>query len=77
MAEARQTILNAIDASGGEPDTEDWYVFGRLYEQYGLRQDAIAAYSRVEMTDAKSPISTAFLTQRRLDAILGNTAQKH
>jgi tetratricopeptide (TPR) repeat protein len=30
------------------PTTHDWYVYGRIAEQLGLRDDAIAAYKRVE-----------------------------
>jgi hypothetical protein len=46
---------------------EDWYVYGRIYEQAGLLGDAIAAYQR--MTPVASATSTYALAQRRLSAL--------
>ena len=36
-AEAYRLILQSVDArAGGAPTSDDWYVFGRLAEHYGL-----------------------------------------
>ncbi len=69
LAEAREDILRVVEGHGGAPDSDDWYVFGRLYEQYGLDADAIAAYRRVEMSEVSDSLSTAHLARRRLEAL--------
>jgi tetratricopeptide (TPR) repeat protein len=71
--EARELILKAIAENGREePRPDDWYVFGRIAEQYGESAAAIDAYGRVEAPAAKDliPTSTWALAKRRL-AVLG------
>jgi len=71
--EARELILKAIAQNGrSEPRPDDWYVFGRLAEQYGESAAAIDAYRRVEAPPAKesSATSTWSLARRRL-VVLG------
>jgi tetratricopeptide (TPR) repeat protein len=71
-AEARETILDAIDgAQADEPRPGDWYVFGRIAEQYGVRESAIAAYKRVEKPERGEPKSTSayMLARKRLRAL--------
>jgi transglutaminase-like putative cysteine protease/tetratricopeptide (TPR) repeat protein len=68
-AEAQQTMLQGMEVAGiEEPDSSSWFVFGRIAEQYGIREAAIAAYSRVEKPSEKAAIndSTWALAQRRL-----------
>jgi len=67
--EARELILKAIAENGREePRPDDWYVFGRIAEQYGESAAAIDAYRRVEAPPAKDliPTSTWALAKRRL-----------
>ncbi len=76
--EAREILLHAMDITGfDEPQSSDWYVLGRIAEQYGIPQTAIAAYQRVE--PAEDPVfektSSHFLAQRRL-AVLRKQAAK-
>jgi hypothetical protein len=52
------------------PDGVDWYVFGRIFEQLGLRDDAIAAYQRVAKAKPPSFLPSSYdFTQRRLKAV--------
>ncbi len=70
--EAREVLVQAMDSLNlDEPDDNYWYAFGRIAEQYGERDTAIADYSRV--TKPKRPIeipdSSYRLTQIRLQAL--------
>jgi len=67
--EARETILAAMKMWGlDEPDGLSWLVFGRLAEQFGVVDEAISDYSKVEgkEEDSDSPFSSYALAQRRL-----------
>ncbi len=71
--EARELLLQAMDKLNlDEPDSSYWYAFGRIAEQYGQREIAIAHYSRVTKPKdpIQLPISTYRLAQMRLK-ILG------
>jgi transglutaminase-like putative cysteine protease/tetratricopeptide (TPR) repeat protein len=70
--EARQTILQRMKALGSlEPDDDDWYVFGRIAEQFGLNDAAKSMYSKLERpkNDLYIPVSSYGLAQRRLRAL--------
>lgn len=75
-AEARQLLLEAMSSRGlEEPDSAIWYGFGRIYEQYGVFDAAIAAYQRVEKPDSTiDPMSVFALAQSRLKALHANRA---
>ncbi len=46
--EARQALLSSIDQrNSDQPNSDDWYVLGRIAETYGVRDAALAAYKRV------------------------------
>ncbi|HWO19018.1 MAG TPA: DUF3857 domain-containing protein [Kofleriaceae bacterium] len=47
------------------PEAPDWYLYGRIAEQLGLRDDAIAAYRRAAI-DAKVQYSSPALAKLRL-----------
>ena len=69
--EAREIILQAMIVGGqDEPEGNSWYVFGRIAEQYGITDAALAAYKRIEKpkSDDGLPASTWALAQRRLAA---------
>jgi hypothetical protein len=59
-----------------EPDNAAWYVFGRIAEQYGERDAAIADYKRVDAPPDPRNLSDSpyLLAQRRLK-ILGAVAK--
>ncbi len=70
--EAREIILRAMELrDSDEPRPEDWYVFGRLAEQYGVPEAAVPAYKRVARPeqDPDRIDSTWALARRRLTAI--------
>ncbi|HWO25521.1 MAG TPA: DUF3857 domain-containing protein [Kofleriaceae bacterium] len=56
-----QAMENADRAT---PENADWYLYGRIAEQLGLRDDAIAAYRRV--APDPDPHSSHKLAKRRL-----------
>ena len=72
--EARDLLLKAMDELNlAEPNDDYWYAFGRIAEQYGEREIAVADYRKLEKP--KEPLavsaSTWRLAQARLKA-LGN-----
>jgi len=70
-SEARDLLLKAMKtAELVEPNSEVWFGFGSLYEQYGVNDAAIAAYEKVEKPDGRiSPSDTYMLAQIRLKAL--------
>ncbi len=67
--EARDALLRTLDKSRRDtPDSSDWYVLGRMAENYGVREAALAAYKRVDKKEADGA-SVWELAQRRLTAM--------
>jgi tetratricopeptide (TPR) repeat protein/transglutaminase-like putative cysteine protease len=67
--EARQALLKGMDKRGtDDPGSDDWFVLGRIAENYGVRDVALAAYKRVEKSELTGT-STWELTQRRIAAM--------
>ncbi|HET6177514.1 MAG TPA: DUF3857 domain-containing protein [Candidatus Sulfotelmatobacter sp.] len=74
--EAREVLIQAMDLLDlDEPDDNYWYAFGRIAEQFGERNAAIADYNRVNKP--KKPIqipdSSYRLAQLRLQALHSTT----
>ena len=68
--EARDALLRSMDEAGREePASHDWYVLGRIAENYGARDAAIAAYKRVAQTKDTGSDSTYLLAKRRMEAM--------
>jgi len=68
--EARTKLLEAMDTAGHEePSSVDWYVLGRIAENYGATDAALAAYKRVTVPKRQLEASTYALTQRRLQVL--------
>lgn len=70
--EARTILLQVMALSNEEePAPADWYVLGRIAEQYGVYDAAVKAYNRVDKPE--NPVfinqSSYILAQRRLDEI--------
>jgi tetratricopeptide (TPR) repeat protein len=66
-SEARELILNSLEVAGREiPASHDWYVFGRIAEQYGEKEAAVRAYNKVEAPSDNELLSTYELAQKRL-----------
>ena len=71
-AEARELILKEMQMNGSEePRPDDWYVFGRIAEQYGVREAAVSAYAKVTPPGPDTDVmqSTYTLAQKRLGAL--------
>jgi tetratricopeptide (TPR) repeat protein len=70
--EARDVLLEAMDLLDlDEPDSNYWFGFGRIAEQYGERDVAIADYTRAIKPEnpADIPDSSYRLAQIRLEAL--------
>jgi tetratricopeptide (TPR) repeat protein len=72
--EAREVLLQAMDARAlPQPDAIHWYALGRIAEQYGEREIALADYAKVTApTDPTTLwLSTYHLAQIRVAALKG------
>jgi tetratricopeptide (TPR) repeat protein len=70
--QAREVLVQAMDSLNlDEPNESFWYAFGRIAEQYGERDIAIADYNRVSKPKEAFQISTSSyrLAQLRLQAL--------
>jgi tetratricopeptide (TPR) repeat protein len=68
--EARTALLEAIDGNRGVLEDDDWYVLGRIAENYGVDDYAIAAYRKVESKDMAP--NAGVLARRRLAGLVKN-----
>jgi len=71
VGEARELMLKVMD-DNEEPESNAWYVFGRIAEQYGRGDAALSAYNRVEKDEGEEdphPNSTYVLAQRGIQRI--------
>jgi tetratricopeptide (TPR) repeat protein len=72
VAEARDVLLALIEnRSSNELESPDWYVLGRIAEQYGAFEEALAAYREVEPPEDGRPdlTSTHVVAARRIAAL--------
>jgi tetratricopeptide (TPR) repeat protein len=75
ITEAREVLQQAMDADNkAEPDSNVWYVLGLIYEQYGAKSAALAAYNRVQAHELDDhtfvdPIATYVLAQDRIHTL--------
>jgi tetratricopeptide (TPR) repeat protein len=68
--EAREALLQSMDDAGrDEPAPHDWYVLGRIAENYGATEAAVAAYKRVDKPKESVASSTWVLAERRMKAL--------
>jgi tetratricopeptide (TPR) repeat protein len=70
--EAREVLLQSMAARNIDEPTDDfWYAFGRIAEQYGERDIALADYAKVKPPEDASLIyqSSYELAQRRMKAL--------
>jgi Flp pilus assembly protein TadD len=67
-AEARETFLQSLAAGTDEMETQDWYIVGRIAENYGMREPAIEAYRKVEKPKSIEGSSWQ-LAQKRLEGL--------
>jgi len=77
--EAREVLTQAMDELNlDEPDDNYWYAFGRIAEQYGEREIALAHYAKVTRpkTDYEIPDSSYRLAQLRIAALNAESKQK-
>jgi tetratricopeptide (TPR) repeat protein len=72
LSEARDVLLSVLESRAGpELESPDWYILGRIAEDYGVARAAEAAYERVEPPEDSSGLtsSTYSIAQRRLEAL--------
>jgi hypothetical protein len=72
--EAREVLLQSMDGRFlTEPESEFWYAFGRIAEQFGEREIALADYARVKPAPdpALDYSSTYRLARNRVAALRG------
>lgn len=71
LGEARQHLLKSMEVKGDErPDDADLYVHGRILEQLGLAQDALALYRLTKATQSTSFIPQSHdFAKRRMKAL--------
>jgi tetratricopeptide (TPR) repeat protein len=77
--DARELLLHAMDDLNlDEPNDDFWYAFGRIAEQYGERDIAIADYRKLEKPrfSLEIPTSSYTLAQMRLKAMGAAGAEK-
>jgi transglutaminase-like putative cysteine protease/tetratricopeptide (TPR) repeat protein len=65
---ARKYWLQGLEIRGANPESGDWYVYGRIAERAGLTEQAKAAYKKVK-PGKKSATSQHALAQRRLKSL--------
>jgi tetratricopeptide (TPR) repeat protein len=68
-AEAREVLLRAMQVDGlEEPNSQCWYVLGRIAEQFGELEAALNAYKKVTVSETKEIASTDIyeLAQKRM-----------
>ena len=72
--QAREALLESLEIRGrDEPEAHDWYVLGRIAENYGEMETARDDYKRVTVPeDFPRGGSTYLLAQKRL-AVLGKS----
>jgi tetratricopeptide (TPR) repeat protein len=73
--QAREVLIQAMDALNlDEPDENYWYAFGRIAEQYGEREVALANYARVTKPKKEYQLaeSSYQLAQIRLELLRAN-----
>jgi tetratricopeptide (TPR) repeat protein len=64
--EALENLRRAVEIRGERTAEEDWYVLGRIAEQYGLDEVAAALYRKVPARPATTSDDVYALAQRRL-----------
>ncbi len=72
---ARELLLKAMDAAHmEEPNSEIWFGFALIAEQYGVNEAAEKMYRRVEKPQTDYPASSYSMAQEHLTAL--HAAQK-
>jgi tetratricopeptide (TPR) repeat protein len=74
--EAREVLIQAMDLKElDEPDPDYWYALGRIAEQYGEKEVALADYAKVTRPKQaiQIPDSTYRLAQNRLKVLQGHS----
>jgi tetratricopeptide (TPR) repeat protein len=75
--EARDLLLRAMDAAGlEEPNEAIWLGLGRIAEQYGMSDVALALYAKVSKTPDALPASNYDLAQLRVATIRGQSGAR-
>ena len=65
-SEALENLRRAVEIRGERTDGADWYVLGRIAEQYGLAEVAAGLYRKLPVKQAYAAGDFYLLAQRRL-----------
>jgi hypothetical protein len=68
-SEALEDLRRAVEMRGERVDGADWYVLGRIAEQYGLDEVAAGLYRKVSAKKDAAPGDVFVLAQRRLKKV--------
>jgi Flp pilus assembly protein TadD len=69
-SQARELLLKAMDTADlEEPNSEIWFGFGKIAEQYGESDAARSMYGRVQKNVTPYPGTSYVLAQQRLEAL--------
>lgn len=72
--QARESLLKAMDSLHlEEPNSELWFGFGMIAEQYGEHDAALSMYGRVEKNSSEYPGTTYKLAQIHMNALKGSS----
>ncbi len=73
-SQARELLLKAMDDSHQEePNSEIWFGFGLIAEQYGILDAAQKMFARVEKPKSEYPASSYALAQQHLTSLKSST----
>jgi tetratricopeptide (TPR) repeat protein len=73
--EAREVLDKVAAGRTDGISAKEWFVYGRIFEEYGLTADAIAAYERVETSTGRDADAPGTLAEKRLRVLKGRGAQ--
>ena len=68
-SEALENLRRAVEIRGERTEEADWYVLGRIAEQYGLDEVAAGLYRKVPAKQAAAADDVYVLAQRRLKKV--------
>ena len=68
-SEALENLRRAVEVRGERSEEADWYVLGRIAEQYGLDEVAAGLYRKVPAKQDAAADSVYVLAQRRLKKV--------
>jgi tetratricopeptide (TPR) repeat protein len=66
LPSALSTLRKSLELRSGSASAGDWYILGRIAEQYGLHDAALSLYRKIKSPDVFSAASAYELARRRI-----------